>query len=304
MRALKLTPMRWFGILVVIAFIVTLALPPDPQSLKLYHLSNLSYRIVILFLLLPYSAIWYAVFYAFSKLLEYTRYLKNAKEEKAFRKITLGMGILAFGLIIPTIISSVLNEIADYHHGFKATAVIINNYMALIVAIAAFTYMGSGARILVQTVKSRATLNGARLFGIIFIVLGVLFTRSVIHNHNITNGWNDPYHLSLYPLMITIIIPYLYAWFIGMICAYDFKLYSSGVKGVLYKKAFSQLSVGVAVTILSSIAIQFITSAFGGRTDKSLAFILLLIYVFIVILLVGLGFLALGTQKLKKIEEV
>jgi drug/metabolite transporter (DMT)-like permease len=304
MRALKLTPMRWFGVLVVVAFVLVLALPPDPQSLRLYHLSDLSYRIILIFLLLPYAAIWYAVFYAFAKLLEYTHYLNKAKEEKAFQKITLGMGILAFGLLVPTIISSILNEIAVHHHGFKPAAVIINNYMSLLVAIAAFSYMGSGARMLVQTVRSRATLNHARLFGIIFIVLGVFFTRSVIHNHNATNGWNDPYHLSLYPLMITIIIPYLYAWFIGMICAYDLKLYSSGVKGLLYKKAFSQLSAGVAVTILSSIAIQFITSAFGGRTDKSLTFILLLIYVFIVILLVGLGLLALGTQKLKKIEEV
>jgi hypothetical protein len=300
-QALKLTPMRWFIVLTFIACALALALPPDPQALHLYHLTSLSYRLVIFFLLLPYALIWYAAFYAFAKLSEYTRFLKNAKEEKAFRRITAGMGILAFGLVIPTIISTILNEIAAYHHGFKAADAIISHYIELVVALTSFTYLGSGARMLASSGKIRTSLNGARLFGLIFIIIGVSFTRASVTEHHYAG---NPYYLSIFPLVITLVIPYLYTWFIGMICAFDFWLYSKSIKGVLYKKAFSQLSSGLAVTIVGLIAIQFVTSAYGNRTDESLTFILILIYALLGTLILGLSLMALGTNKLKKIEEV
>lgn len=298
---MKLTPMKWFVILVVIACILVLALPPDPATLRLYHLSSLAYRLVILTLLLPYIVIWYAGFYAFAKLSEYSRYLKGAKEDQAIKKITVGMGVLAFGLIIPTIISSILNEIAAQSHGFKPAAVIVNHYISLLVPLAAFTYMSTGSRKLAETVRVKPTLNGARLFAIIFIILAALFTQLAIREHYV-NG--NPYYLGVYLLIFTIVIPYLYSWFLGLLSAYDFRLYAAGVKGVLYKKAFSQFSLGIAVTILGFIAIQFVTSVYGNRTDKSLGFILVLIYILLAILVTGLSLMALGTKKLKKIEEV
>jgi hypothetical protein len=301
MKAIKLTPMRWFGILTFIACALSLILPPDPESLRIYHLNAFSYRIIILFLLLPFALIWYAAFYAFAKMSEYTRYLKNAKDEAAFRKVSIGLGILAFGFVVPSIISTVLNEIAAYHHGFKEEAAIINHYIALLVPIFSFTYLGTGARMLSSSVNVKASLNGSRLFGLAFIVLCVAFTRSSVTAHHY--GGN-PYYMSIYPLIITLVIPYLYSWFIGMVCAFDIWLYSQGLRGVLYKKAFSQLSLGLAVTIIGLIAIQFVTSAYGNSTDESLTYVLILIYALLAILLLGLSLMALGTNKLKKIEEV
>jgi hypothetical protein len=300
-QALKLTPMKWFVLLTVVSSVLALVLPPDPQTLHDYHLSSFSYRLVILFLLLPYGLIWYASFYAFAKLSEYTRLLKDAGEEQAFRKVTAGMGILAFGLLVTAIMSTILNEIVSYHHGFKPTATIINNYAALLVSLLAFTYMGTGAHILAMTVKTRATLNGVRLFGLLFVLLSVAYTRATVTEHHYGN---NPYYLNIYVLVITFVIPYLYAWYIGMVCAFNFWHYSNGVKGVLYKKAFSQLSYGLLVTIVGFIAIQFLTSTFANSTGESLTFILLIIYVLLAILIVGLSLMALGTKKLKKIEEV
>jgi hypothetical protein len=301
LQAFKLTPMRWYIILTAIACILALALPPDLQTLQTYHLTSLGYRIVILFLLVPYAIIWYAAFYAFAKLSEYTSLLKNADEETAFRKVVVGMGALAFGMVIPSIISTILNEIASYHHGFKAGATIINHYASLVVALVAFTYMGSGAHNLAVNVKSRKSLNGIRLFALIFTLLSVTFTRATITIHNYHG---NPYYLNIYMLVITLVIPYLYAWFIGLVCAYDLWLYSRRVRGVLYKKAFSQLSFGLVATIIGLIAIQFVASAYGNGTNESLTFVLVLIYALLAILLLGLSLMALGTRKLKRIEEV
>jgi hypothetical protein len=161
--------------------------------------------------------------------------------------------------------------------------------------------LGTGARMLSSSVDIKASLNSSRLFGLIFIILCVVFTRSTVTTHHY--GGN-PYYLSIYTLVITLVIPYLYSWFIGLVSAFDIWLYSQGLRGVLYKKAFSQLSWGLAITIIGLVAIQFVTSVYGNATDKSLTFVFILIYALLAILLLGLSLMALGTNKLKKIEEV
>jgi hypothetical protein len=203
-----------------VTFICALALilPPDPESLRLYHLNAFSFRLIILLLLLPFVLIWYAAFYAFAKMSEYTRYIKTSKEENAFRKVSIGLGVLAFGFVVPSIISTILNEIASYHHGFKAAAAITNHYIALLVPLLSFTFLGTGARMLSSSVDIKASLNSSRLFGLIFIILCVVFTRSTVTTHHY--GGN-PYYLSIYTLVITLVIPYLYSWFIGLVSAFD-----------------------------------------------------------------------------------
>lgn len=293
--------MRWFVILFVIACVLSLLLSPDPQTLATFHISKKTYHIVIIFVLLPEAVIWYATFYALAKLQEYTRYLKKSKECTAFYKITTGMGVLAFGLIISSIISLILNEITAQHSGFREAAAIINHYIAMLVPVVAFTYINSGAHLLMRFVKNGDNLWRIRVFIIIFIVIGVLFARTALRTRAV--GTN-PYYLGAYPLMLTVIVPYMYAWFEGLSAAYNLQVYSTNVKGVLYAKALQLLAAGLAITIAGFIAVQFITSTVGAKNSEPLGFVLIIIYALLAILLGGLGTIALGTKKLKRIEEV
>jgi len=303
MSVVKLTPMRWFVILLLIATVLALALPPDPATLKLYHISTTTYRVIIALLLIPEALLWYACFFAYSKLLEYSRYLGGSKEHRAFKKITLGMGVLAYGLILPTIVSLLLSILSHHSESFKPSATIITNYISLLVVLISFSVLRGGTQILIESSRSikRPSLRGLRMFALLFTVLAVFFTYATIHTHHLSN---NAYRLSLVPLMLTIIIPYLYAWFEGLVCVYNFRLYSIYVKGVLYKKAFFGLSVGLLLTVIASIAMEFITSTIGARKDEPLGFVVLVLYIIIAIFLAGLGMMALGTKKLKKIEEV
>jgi hypothetical protein len=303
MKTLKLSPMRWFAILFVIVCVLALALPPDPNTLKTLHITSTTYRLVIIFLLLPEALLWYAIFFAYAKIHEYTHYVKGSNEGEAFREITLGMGVLAFGLIIPSIVSSILNAVVAHNSGFRPAATIISHYVSLLAALISFSLLRGGSHKLVQSGRSikRASLSGMRLFAVFFIVLAVFYTYTTLHTRRVAD---NPYYMSIFPLMLTIIIPYLYAWFEGLVSAYNFRLYSKSVKGLLYRQAFSRLSVGLLITVIGFIAVQFITSTLGARTDATLGFILVLIYILIAILLAGSGLIALGTRKLKKIEEV
>jgi hypothetical protein len=303
MPKIKITPMWWFVILTILVCILTLASPPDPQALKTYHVSSAQFKIILVFLLIPEALLWFAGFYAFAKLTEYTRYLKNSKEHQAYRQISIGMGFLAFGLVIPSIITQILNNIALHNHGFKPTSMIISHYLSLLVPLISFTFFRDGSQKLVGlgSRTKRGSLMGMRFFALFFIVLAVLFTYTALRTR-----WVDqnPYYMSVYPLILTMIIPYLYAWFEGLVSAYNFRLYSTSVKGLLYKRAFLDFSYGLAIVIVGLIFVQFITASIGARTDEPLGFILILIYILLGILLAGLSLMAMGTRKLKKIEEV
>jgi hypothetical protein len=111
--------MIWFIILVVITCGLALGLPPDPQTMQQLHISSVVYRIATLALLIPYVVIWYAAFYACAKLKEYSQTIRCSEDGKAFRNIMIGMGVLAFGQIVPTAVLQVTQHIDSQHQGLK-----------------------------------------------------------------------------------------------------------------------------------------------------------------------------------------
>jgi hypothetical protein len=292
--------MVWFIILAVITAGLALGLPPDPQTLHQLHISSLMYRVAILVLLVPYGIIWYAAFYAFAKLKEYSQAIKGSKDGTAFYNIMIGMGTLAFGLILPTTISLVMNNIVSHHSGFKPASVIIDNYLGLLVALIAFIYISNGTNLLTKLSKNRPSLTSVRVFALLFIALAAVFTYLVI-NYHVRHG--QVYYLNTPLLITTFIIPALFAWFIAILSAYEFRLYAKFVKGLLYRAALRQFSQGIVIVISGSVAIQFVDNTFAAKVSHSLGALLAAEYALLAIYVVGLILMALGAKKLKKIEE-
>jgi hypothetical protein len=258
--------------------------------------------LAVLLILVPYGIIWYVAFYAFAKLTEYSQEIKGYPDGKAFSKITTGMGVLVFGLVLPTAITLILSNIASHHHGFKSTSVIIGNYLAILVVIITFAYISSGTRLLITAVKQRPALWGMRIFALFYIALSVIFTYLVITYH-----LKHPhvYYLNTALLIATIIIPYLFGWFMALYSAYEFGIYARHAKGLLYRRALRLLSYGIAVAIAGSVAIQFLSNTFlAANARHSLGYALAVDYILLVIIAAGLSMVALGTKKLKKFEEV
>lgn len=292
--------MVWFVALAVITAGLALGLPPDPHMVRQLHISDAAYRLAVAALLIPYVLIWYTSFYAFAKLREYSRPLKQTKDGAAFHTITTGMGAVAFSLVIPTMISLTLNSFAGHNPSFKPTVVIINNYLGLFPGMVAFLLLYNGARMLTGTVRSKARELDLRWYAPWFLLLGVVFSHLTIENQY---RWH-PYHLTVWLLVVTFILPYLYGWMVGLLSVHDLRIYAKTVNGLLYKQAVTQFANGIAVTITGSIAIQFVNITIAQRVSKSLGSILLIDYGLLIIIATGLILMALGTKKLKKIEEV
>jgi hypothetical protein len=294
------TPLTWFVILSLLTIALALGLPPDPHAVRELHTSAVAYRVAIAVLLIPYIVIWYTSFYTFSKLRDYTKPLKGTKDGDAFHKITLGMGLLSFSLVIPTTISLLLTSIAAHHESFKATSIIIDNYLGLYPGLIAFLVMFNGARQLLRTVKGGSEQIDLRWHAPWFLLLSVVFSHLAIENYY----HSHPYHLNLNILIVTIIVPYLYGWMVGLLCAYQLRLYARTVKGLMYRQAVRRFANGIAVAIAGSVAIQFVNITLAQRLSKSLGAVLLADYLLLIVVAVGLILMALGTKKLKQIEEL
>jgi len=292
--------MVWFTILAVVTAGLALGLPPDPHTVQRLHTTDATYRLAIAAILIPYVLIWYASFYAFAKLREYSKPLKNTKDGAAFHKITIGMATLAFSLVIPTIVSLILNNIAAHYPGFKSAAVITDNYLGIFPGMMAFLLLYNGSRLLVGTVRSKTRELDLRWYAPWFLLLSAVFSHLTIENQY---RWH-PYHLSVWLLVVTFIIPYLYGWTVGLLTAYSLRAYAKAVRGLLYKQAVRQFANGVAITVAGSIAIQFVNITIAQRINRSLGALLLIDYALLIIVAVGLILMALGTNKLKEIEEV
>jgi hypothetical protein len=296
----RVTPLRWFVILSVIAIALALGLPPDPDAVRQLHATETTYRLAVAALLVPYVFIWYTSFYAYAKLKEYSKPIKDTKDGDAFKQITAGIGALSFTLIVPTIVSLILSNIAAHHKSFEAASTVINNYVSLYPGLVAFLLLYNGARMLARTTKEGTRKIDLRLHIFWFLLLSVIFSRLVIQNQY----QSHPYHLTVALLMVTFIVPYLYAWAIGMLSGYELRLYANTVRGSLYQRGINQFAVGILVTISGSIAIQFVNAALMHRVHQSVGMILLIDYVLLILVASGLLLIAFGTKKLKLLEEV
>lgn len=295
------SPMQWFIVLSAVGVVLALGLPPDPYDLAQMHTTSGAYRLAVGLLLVPYIIIWFAAFYAFAQLQEYNRYVKKSAEGLAFRKLMFGMGILAFGLAVPTLVSLFFRAIGQIHPGFRTIGTIAADYLTLFIPLVAFTFFSTAARQLVNLVRVQSGLLSIRLSVLFFLMLGTVYTRLTLHNHDIHPGL---YYLNTFFLLITVIIPYLYTWFLGLFSAFEFKVYARQVKGLLYRRALRQLAAGITTVICGSIIIQFVNSTFEARVSRSLGSLLLVEYILLIIVATGLLLMAFGTKKLKKVEEV
>lgn len=291
----------WYGILVATYLVLSLTTPVNPDSLHKVHLKTAEYHAFMFAIILPYVLIWFAAFFGYITLRAYAKSIQKSKEGPAFMHIANGVRVMAWGLAVPAIISAIVKAIAVGHPGFDDNATIINNYVTLLVPIIAFSYISMGTRKLSDLVKTRPTLIGIRLFSLAFIIMGVYYCYLTLRAR-FTHG--DPYHLSILGTLLTIVIPYLFAWFMGLLATLELHMYTTKVPGVLYKQSLNLLAYGISIVIGSSIFIQYITVIFAYKSTFNLGLIVVLLYILLAAEALGFVLIANGSKRLKRIEEV
>jgi hypothetical protein len=105
-------------------------------------------------------------------------------------------------------------------------------------------------------------------------------------------------------MVLSVIVPYLYAWFVGLLAAYEITLFSKHIKGVLYRQALGLLAAGLITIIASFIALQYLNGIQPRVGYLLINYQLVLSSIFRIIGAGGFVMLTIGAARLKKIEDV
>ena len=301
-----MSAIRDFIVLAIVYLLLVIILPANKVLMQSYHLTAQQYHILYIIVVLPLVAIWFAAFYGYSKLAEYSRLIKKTREGEGFAHLSRGAAWLAWSLPIGALVQICVNAIANSHPGFEAASIIITNYTVLIFALLAFTMFAKGARSLVSISQVRFDIEQSRLTIIILLLLGVgycFFAFKTLDLHSLSSTHN-PYDLPVWLLIVTIIIPYLFAWFSGLLAAFELLLYSKRVSGVLYRQSMGLLATGCLAIIAGSVSAQYLQNVGIKTGHLSLNTTLVVVNIMYIFMAVGYILLTIGAQRLKKIEEV
>lgn len=297
-----------FAGLLLIYTVLTLTAPDDHEVLKKYNISSLELRLVNLLVAVPIMVIWGLAVYGFVRFREYAQSIKANNDGLALAFIADGIGIMAFGGPLVACINAFIRNLTVNDNQLLPRATVLRNYLSMLVVLAAFslTYYGTGK--LRQIVTRRAeqrtyflTLAIYTVFAAGYIVLAFI---DVSRNKNEGIFSTASHYLPWWVVVLTIVLPYLYAWFAGLFSAMRINYYRRHVKGVIYKQALGYLAWGMGIVITTTLVGQYLGSLSETLEKLSLIGILQLLYA--ILLIYGFGFylIARGAKQLKKIEEV
>lgn len=298
---LKSKTFYWYLAAIVAYLCLTILPAPDAATLTKYHLSATALRALDFTLVIPTLIMWFATFYGYQKLHDYSQIIKHNKDGAQVTKLARGLFVLAIGLPLNSIIADILALIARHHASFTASATIISNYTSVLYPLVAFIFISIGARGLLSIAKARLPLLASNIVILLAIALGVGFCDLIARAHH---DLFVSYHMSYSLVMLTLAIPYMYIWFLGLFAAAEIYLYSRRVAGIVYRKSWNLLAVGFGAVIVLNIALQYLSTLSTWLNGLSLTGLLLLLYVLLFLLAASFIVVALGTKKLIKIEEV
>jgi hypothetical protein len=298
--------MQLVGYLAVFYICLIFLMPSNKLVMQHYNWTSNDYKIATASIALLSIVVWFIAFWGYSKLQLYAHAIGKSKEGPHFKRLSTGIMWLAWSLPIVTISTYILSHSVIIWPSFHNNQVIITNYISLIFPLIAFILISTSAAGLVGEKRPNLTLMSARITMTVFLAIGVIYCFLVFRTLDLTSltGSNNPYYLPVWILIMTIIIPFLYGWFVGLLAAYEITLFSVNIVGLIYKHALIYLSIGLAVIILSAIAIQYVNSVLTHSGAVLYDARLYLLIIFRIISASGFVLLAIGAHKLMKIEKV
>ncbi len=294
---------RLYALFVIFYSLVLLFMPANKVTLAAYHLSNPSYRVLLFVVVaLPAFLTWLAAFIGYNQLNRYTLLLNGATEGQAFSKLSRGVKWLAYYLPVVSCTNLILSAIANGHPEFRAFADVFSTYLSILIALGAFSLTSTGSRQLTVIGKTRPSLFKTKLLTLSFIAMGVTYCYFIV-KHGL-NPQTSPYHLPLFWLLLTTVVPYFFAWMLGLLAVLDIDAYATKVSGLLYRRALQQLSGGLLTVIVSSVLIQYVNSAALQRGRIVFGLLLVVRYILYAGLAGGFALIAHSAKKLQQIEKI
>ncbi len=293
-----------FVVLLLVYLGLNLLIAPDKASLAHYHLSMAGARAITISFVVPISLIYLAGAYGAVKMNGYTQLIKKSPEAKPLNTVSIGLMVLVMAQLVAAILGNLVGLISRHETNWIPTMTIINNYLLILLPGVALGVMAYGAWRLSRILRPKNSPYETHVLMLLFIILSSFYSYFIVSQplHN-TVGPNL-YFMPKWTVVLTIAIPYLFIWYLGIFGAYQLYAYQRSVKGLIYKGSLIYVAAGVSFVVLSLIAVRFLVTISAQLSRLKITPILLIVYGFLALLGAGFGLIAWGAHKLRRIEEV
>ncbi|MDQ3089593.1 MAG: hypothetical protein M3Q24_00360 [bacterium] len=281
---------------------------PYSITVNRHGLSLLQTNLLTSTFIIPYLFIWLAGLFAVLKLHFYTKLINNSPEHGGFKKLVWGMHSLVAVVIIPPFIELVAIYFPESPDILKIVTIVRNN-VTVILYLISFFFFWRGS----QTLLQKFALSNLK-HSYLKYILGALFILAssyiwLVLDNPFRTSSNDPlvrptYYLSDIKIFLTVIIPYLLVWLLGLFTIANFRVLIREIPGIIYHKAFRSFSNGLIIIISLVISLQFLTQATIFFRFVGLGFLLLIIYIIIFSIAASYIYLARGASELSEIEKI
>jgi hypothetical protein len=276
---------------------------PDTASSAHFNMHGAERVLIDLTILLPVHLIWLLATYGVTTFKNYSIMLKGSKEGAGIDLIADGLLVTLTYFVVSSLYSSVMPYLIHYQH-YDALAV-IRDHLAPLFSLVAFFLLYRGSSLLRQVTPFSTWTTGT-----IWMLVGYgVFVAAFVFDFATTATGGGPTRTSIdilphEVLLITLILPYVIAWFLGVLACINIAKYANHVKGSLYRKALRDLVLGISGIAIFVIVIQLIGFANRYFSDWTLTPILAILYALIILYGLGFVFVASGAKKLAHIEAV
>lgn len=293
---------------------LTFNTPADPVAMERYQLTAQGLFLLRISFIFPVLFIWFAGTYAFTILSHHVHLVRGGKEEKAFRALRTGLGIIFWGGSVLASLTGVIGNyigrgVSDYP--LRPVFTILGNYLGVFPLLLGFAFILFSAGLFFRQApgikvmsRNRILVMGAALLPVAYVFLNLIFsdaTRTV----PTAAARVATYYLPDPLIVLTLILPLFASWIMGLLATGKLNLYASFVEGKLYKKLFANFALGLNVLIFLSMFLRTLTSIGTGRLAVlGLDSILAIIYVIFLVAGAAYLFIARGVRKLSQIEMV
>ncbi len=286
---------------------LTIFLPS--QAPNIYHLSYFSLLLLKLSIVVPFFFIWWAFVYGIATIRSYATLLKNNWEAKAFQHIWEGLAIILVGSWAASFLSPVKNYLGITSLWYPALTV-LGHYLNVIPFLLGVFSIFLGSLEFIKNIKVKMKLTPVLTTCLIALAILAWVSLELVFTNKVRTIPGGPttaatYYLSDSLIVLTIFIPLVAGWVLGVLGIYNLAAYHHYVKGFIYKSFLRDFVMGLSLIVFFSILIQFLGALGAERfIGVSLQSILILVYFIIIVDALAYLLIARGAHKLAKIESV
>ncbi len=302
--AFRVTYITLFSLLTISYILLSFLPSPLKTALKMYNLTPSSYRLLILPIISLVVISWIAGLYGALTFRSYSRLIGGTKDGEAIRMISIGLLILVIVQPLGANIAAIAGLIDRSHVNLVPTLTIMTNYTTILLTALYAGTIAIGAERLIKLLKGKVKAWPQSVWVAAFIIASSLYSYFIVIEPIHTPLARRIYFLPNWLLLVSVAIPYLLIWYIGLSAVYKIYLYNRNVRGWVYKNALNYLAAGIALVIATSIITRVLTTVSNKLSQLSLTPVLFVIYGLLLINALGFVLIAFSAKDLRKIEEV